>query len=253
MQGPSGALADPVGHLASRGEATECSSQDTTLLELHTEAKSTKGSYPKGKKEAKTTRKPPRRGVPLREEFFAKIGWTRCFVSGPADPLYNPLMVWCHVCKCNFSIKTKRTKEILRHHRSERHLRRDQRWRYEHLRTVYPVSGKVQHRLRGRNGKILSKIELARELPKFIRTELIDVGERFTFFEEFIKGTTTALVTPESRSRTQFCLVGDYIQIHGNLMVLRNLWSRVGSFTNHQATFCDFDWGEERFAVSMVS
>ena len=132
--------------------------------------------------------------------------------------------------------------EILRHHRSERHLRRDQGWRYDHLKSIDPISGKVQHRVRGRNGKILSKIELTKELPNFIHTELVDIGELFPFYEDFIKGTTTTLVTPESQSRTQLCLVGDSIQTHGDLMVLRNSWSRVGSFTNHQATFCDFDW-----------
>ena len=75
--------------------------------------------------------------------------------------------------------------EILRHHRSKNHLRRDQRWHNVHLKTVDPVSGKVQHRVRGCNEEILSKIELAKELPKFVRTELIDVGERFPFNEDF--------------------------------------------------------------------
>ena len=95
-------------------------------------------------------------------------------------------------------------------------------------------------------------MELAKELPKFIHVELVDVGERFPFYEDFIKGTTTAVVTPESRSRTQLCLIGDFIHTHGNLSVLRNLWARVGSYTNHQAAFCDFDWGEERLSVSTI-
>ena len=85
----------------------------------------------------------------MREEFFRKIGWTRSFISGPADPLHNPLMVWCHVCKRYFFIETKGTLEILRHHRTEKHLRRYQRWRYEHLITVDPNTKRVQHRVRG--------------------------------------------------------------------------------------------------------
>ena len=105
--------------------------------------------------------------------------------------------------------KIKGPYEILRHHRTDRHLRRDQRWRYEHLRSVDPVSGKVQHRVRGANGKILTKIELANQLPKFINAELVDIGERFPFYEDFIRGTTTALVTQEARVKTQLCLVGD--------------------------------------------
>ena len=157
------------------------------------------------------------------------------------------------MCKKNFSFETKGGFEILRHHRSERHLRCDQRWRYEHLKSTDPVSGKTQHRVRGRNSKILTKMELAKELPKFIHVELVDVGERFPFHEDFINGTTTAVVTPESRTRRQFCLIGDFIHTHGDLSVLRNSWARVGSYSNHQAAFCDFDWGEERLCVSIVT
>ena len=65
-----------------------------------------------------------------------------------------------------------------------------------------PVSGKVQHRVRDRNGKVMTRIELAKELPKFIRVEGVDVGERFLFYDDFVPGRTTALVTPESRAKT---------------------------------------------------
>ena len=111
----------------------------------------------------------------------------------PADPVHNPHMVWCHMCKKNFSIRSKGAFEILRHHRTERHLRRDQRWRYEHLKSVDPVSGKVRHRVRGRIGKVLTAIELAKELPKFIHTELVDVGERFPFYDG--RGSVPTLTT----------------------------------------------------------
>ena len=229
------------------------SSQDTTLHEMREQAQRDLGEGHSKLKKKKGNKKLSRRGVPMREEFFCKIGWTRSFISWPADPLHNPHMVWCHICKKNFSIKSKGPYEILRHHRTDRHLRRDQRWRYEHLRSVDPVSGKVQHRVRGANGKILTKIELANQLPKFINAELVDIGERFPFYEDFIRGTTTALVTQEARVKTQLCLVGDFIKTLGDLSVLRNLWARMGAFTNHQATVCDFDWGEERISVSIFS
>ena len=29
----------------------------------------------------------------MREAFFSKIGCTRSFISGPADPMHNPYMV----------------------------------------------------------------------------------------------------------------------------------------------------------------
>ena len=161
-------------------------------------------------------------------------------------------MVWCHICKKNISVKTKGTLEILRHHRTEKHLRRDQRWRYEHLKSVHPVTGKVQHRVRGRNGKILTKIEPAKELPNFRNAELVDIGERFPFYDDFVKGTSSTFVTPESRAKTQIHLIGDFVQHQGNLGVLRKLWSQVGSLTNYQSSYCDFDWGEDRISVDFT-
>ena len=239
--------------LVGRGdESTGQSSLDATLSELREQPSTQKLQRKKSSKKTRKSKTTPRRGVPMREEFFSKIGWTRSFISGPADTIHNPHMVWCHMCKKNFSVKTKGVVENLRHHRTEKHLRRDQRWRYEHLRSVDPVTGKIQHRVRGRNGKILSKVELAQELPKFIHTDFVDVGERFPFYEDNLKGSTTALVTPQSRSKTQICLVGDFIQRQGDLTVLRNLWSGVGSFTDYQAAFHDFDWSDERITVSLI-
>ena len=180
----------------------------------------------------------------MREEF-SKIGWTRSFISGPADPIHNPHMVWCHMCGKNFSIRTKGPIEILRHHRTEKQLRRDQRWRYEHLKSVDPVTGNVHHRVRGRNVKVLTKIELAKELPKFIHTELMDVGQRFPFYDDFVQGRTTALVTPESRAKSQLRILADFLETQWNFSALRNLWARLSSLTDHQASLCDFDCGEE--------
>ena len=243
-------LPAPSGFIQTGSQETDFSSQDATLSEVRDQALGTKG-----KQRSKKVNKPkrvPQRGVPMREEFFAKIGWTRSFISGPADPLHNPYMVWCHICKKNFSIRTKGTMEILRHHRTQRHLRRDQRWRYEHLKSTDPVTLKTQHRVRGKNGKILTKLELAKELPKFIHAELVDIGERFPFYEDFIRGRTTPLVTPESRARTQLCMVADFIQHHGDIAILRNMWAKISSFTDHQAALCDFDWGEERMTVSII-
>ena len=181
-------------HNTTEGETEmqEKSSLDCTLSELRGQSptqKSRQAVVPARKSKSKRM---PRRGVPMREEFFSKIAWTRSFISGPADPLHNPYMVWCHMCKKNFSIKTKGTVEILRHHRTEKHLRRDQRWRFEHLKTVDDVSGKVHHRVRGRDGKILNKSDLAQELPRFIHTELVDVGERHPFYEDYLKGHSSA-------------------------------------------------------------
>ena len=238
------------GVMQTGSQETDRSSQDITLSEVREQSLRSKTKLP-SKKTPKGKRL-PQRGVPMREEFFAKIGWTRSFISGPADPIHNPFMVWCHICKKNFSIRSKGTMEILRHHRTEKHLRRDQRWRYDYLKSTDPITLKTQHRVRGRNGKILSKIELAKELPKFIHVELVDIGERFPFYEDFVRGRTTPLVTPESRARTQLSMVADFIQSYGDITILRSMWAKISSITDHQASLCDFDWGEERMTVSVI-
>ena len=231
-------------------DTLEYSSQDATLLEVRDQARDTDIAGPSKFKKRRATRNSLDEVYQCEKSSFPKSDGLGPSFLGSADPPHNPHMVWCHVCKKNFSIKSKGPYEILRHHRTERHLRRDQRWRYEHLRSTDPITGKIQHRVRGGNEKIQSKVELAKELPKFIHVELVDIGERFPFYEDFVKGSTTALVTPEARAKTQLCLIGDFIKTQGDLMILRNLWSRMGSFTNHQATFNDFDWGEERLTVS---
>ena len=204
-------------------ESTGRSSMDSTLSELrHQEAPRPSETH----REPKKKRRRPTRGVPMKEKFFAKIGWT------------------------NISVKSKGTLEILRHHRTEKHLHKDQRWCYEHLKSVHPVTGKVQHQVRGRNSRVLTKIELAKELPHFIHAELVDIGERFPFNDDFVKGTATTLVTPASRAKTQIHLVADFVQHQGDLSLLRRMWSQVGSLTNYQASYCDFDWSEERVSVS---
>ena len=233
-------------------ELQEKSSLDCTLSELRGQSPTQKSRQAVVSARKSKSKRMPRRGVPMREEFFSKIAWTRSFISGPADPLHNPYMVWCHMCKKNFSIKTKGTVEILRHHRTEKHLRRDQRWRFEHLKTVDDVSGKVQHRVRGRDGKILNKSDLAQELPRFIHTELVDVGERHPFYEDYLKGHSSAPVTPQSRLQAQICLLGDFVQDSGNIAILRRLWARAGSYTGFQSVFQDFDWSEDHIMVSSL-
>ena len=76
----------------------------------------------------------------MKEAYFKGMEWTKTFVSGPVDPRWNPYKFYCQICKGNVSIYGRRAREILRHHATERHLRKDQRWRYEHLATEDPVT-----------------------------------------------------------------------------------------------------------------
>ena len=86
----------------------------------------------------------------------------------------------------------------------------------------------------------------------FIHAEPVDIDERFPFYKGILIGSTTTIVTAESRVKTQFCIVRDYIKSQSDLNLLRHLWSRISAFTNYQTAFCDFDWEEERPIVSFV-
>ena len=235
-----------------RGQEIDPSSQVVTLSEVMEQTLTGKSKRSTHDKRPQIPKRQPQRGVLMREELLAEIGLPRSFISGPADPIHNQHMVCCHMSKKTFSVKSKGPLDILRHHRTEKHLRRDQRWRYEHLRSVDPMSRQIQHRVKGRKGKVLSKIEVAREFQNlFTPSWLVDIGERFPFYDDFTRGRTTPLVTPESRAKTQLCLVGEFIPSHGHLSVLRIMWAKISSFTDHQVTLCDFDWGEERVTRSI--
>ena len=85
-------------------------------------------------------RKISRTSKVMKEAYFKGMEWTRIFVSGPIDPNWNKHKFFCQICKANISIHWKGVREILRHHASEKHLRRDQHWRYEYLYKIDPYT-----------------------------------------------------------------------------------------------------------------
>ena len=135
-----------------------------TLAELKQEAAKAKN---KGSKRPppKSKVKNPRRVVTrsskiLRDELLDGMAWARTFVSGPMDPRWNPYKFYCQICKGNVSIYGRVVKEILRHHSTERQLRKDQRWRYEHLAVEDPLTKVVHHQVRDGKGQLLSPNDL---------------------------------------------------------------------------------------------
>ena len=152
-----------------------------TLAELKHEAQRDKGKKQltkSAKSKTKASHRAVRRSCKImREEYFKGMSWARTFVSGPMDPKWNRYKFYCQICKGMVSIYGRGPKEILRHHAIERHLRKDQRWRYEYLAVEDPVKHVVRHHDCGKGGKLLSPLELEAELPKFIEVELVDFGD----------------------------------------------------------------------------
>ena len=103
------------------------------------------------------------------------------------------------------------------HHATERHLRKDQHWRYEHLAVEDPVTHVVHHHVRGRDGKLFSPLELEAELPNFIDVELKDIGAKLPFCDEFMAGHDDMASSPENRVRIQTSILGHALPTFGNL------------------------------------
>ena len=186
----------------------------------------------------------------MKEEYFDSMPWTRVFVSGPLDPKWNPNKIYCQICKCNVSIKAKGPKEILRHYATERHLRKDQRWRYEYLPIEDPIAKKLRQKVRGKDGKILSHYQLRLELPLFINAELVDIGEKLPFYEEAMSGVDHMASSPQNRACIQIQILGHYLPLSGDISVLRTIWQHTGTVVNHQALFADIDWSTAKISVS---
>ena len=111
----------------------------------------------------------------MKPACFKGIQWTKVFVTGPLDPVHNKYEFYCQICKTNVSIFSKGAREIVRHYQTEGHLRKDQRWQYEHLGKLDKVSGTILHAVRGKDGHVLSTFELQKEKPLFESVPLVAI------------------------------------------------------------------------------
>ena len=175
--------------------------------------------------------------------------WTKIFVSGPVDPRWNPYKFYRQICKANISIYGKGAREILRHHSTEKHHRKDQRWRFEHLFKVDPITHRTIHQVRGKDGKLLTTYQLELEYPKFKGAPLVDIGKKLPFYEEYMAGTDYMASSSDNRAKIQISVLCRFLVHYGDIDVLKGFWSDVGVIVNHQALFLDFNWGKERLSV----
>ena len=139
----------------------------------------------------------------MKETYFKGMEWTRTFVSGPVNTRWNPYKFYSQNCKANISIYGKGAREILRHHSTEKHLRKDHRWRYQDLYTIDPITKTKIHQLRGKDGKILTPYQLEMEHPHFKHAELVEVGQKLPFYDEYTSGVDYMTPSSDNRSRIQ--------------------------------------------------
>ena len=73
-------------------DSSDPSHHDVTLSEVRETARAEKTKTGPKAKFARRERRAPTQGVPMREEFFAKIGWTRFYFWAcrpPSQPIYG--------------------------------------------------------------------------------------------------------------------------------------------------------------------
>ena len=92
---------------------------------------------------------------------------------------------------------------MLRHYATEPYLRKDQRWRHEHLATYDPVTKTIRNQVRGRDGKIFSPYALELKSPKFKDAEVVGIGEKLPFYEEYMAGNNYMRSSLDNRLRVQ--------------------------------------------------
>ena len=102
---------EPFDPESNQGSPFGSSPGTQTLAAVRKEAIKEKRQSGKGKSAKSRARGPPRpkrrvRRI-MREEHFDSMPWTRVFVSGPVDPKWNPHKIFCQICKCNVSIRSK--------------------------------------------------------------------------------------------------------------------------------------------------
>ena len=175
-------------------------------------------------------------GKKLKEAYFKGIKSIKTLVTGPLNPLHNKHKFYCQICKPMYRSCPKEHK--------------DQRWRYEHLAKTNEITGVTSHGVRGKDGHILTPLELEREKPLFILAPLMDIGDKNSFFDEYMAGIGAFTNPSEIRNSMQISLVGLFVPYCGNIPLLQTLWAQVGVTANHQELFSPFDWGATKLTVS---
>ena len=101
-------------------------------------------------------------------------------------------------------------RQNVRHFQAESHFRKDQRWRYEHLKKKDKATDLVTNEVRGKNGQILTPLELEREKLYFESAPLVETGCDYPFFDDYMAGPGTFVNSNEARLCVRISQVGHF-------------------------------------------
>ena len=138
---------------------------------------------------------------------------------------------------------------MIHHFLAASRLRRDQFWRYNHLSQPDKITGVVTHQVRGKNGVLLTPLELEKENLLFEPAHLVDIGGKFPFYEDYLAQLEGRQSTRDARDNNQIPLIGNKVPLSGDIGLLHTLWTRIGIHMNHREAFSPFDWESARLTV----
>ena len=196
--------------------------------------------------------KPYRANRILCNSSFVGFEWAKVFATGPRDPDDNKYSFYCRFCDKNVSMYGKGRGELVRHYQRKSHFRIDQRWRYEHLFKVNPITGVIRYYVRGWDGRLLDFDELQKELPYFEDEELVEIGPCYPYYADYVKGIQISGNSPADSISVQLQVFCNFLLGSGDLSFLSRFWTEVGTITNHQSNFAEIDWSQKHILVSFL-
>ena len=163
-------------------------------------------------------------------------------VSGPTDPDLYPTTYFCRVCRISISLEGKGTTAILKHTRTETHLRSEQRYRFEMGLPVY-----------NRAGRRMTEEEVQQERSTFMLAEPIFLAPRRRLVADEFCGPDLLETEPLDILGRQVQMLLSLLRRGGSLDLLTDLWKIVGEHTMHSNGTLNFDWRPRRVFVSILN
>ena len=221
-------------------DSTNSSDLDKSLSALKTpEKEKTVSPQPKVVPDAKSNIKRNRR-YQLTTSMFKEYPLIKAYATGPKNPDRNPHKWFCRICHKNYSLKTRGGGGIVKHFRSTRHFRRDQRYRDSQKMPVYDRTGTVV------TGDALENERLGfmaiKNVPNLDPKRLL-VGQRRIPISGEDVGTNSIL-------KSQISLFSEFFSHNAPLTLLPGMWGRFGLATEHSSLVSNYSWDDPQIFVS---
>ena len=182
-----------------------------------------------------------KRRYQLTTSMFKEYPLIRAFATGPKYPERNPHKWYCRICHKNYSLKTRGGGGIVKHFRSGRHFRRDQRYRDSQKMPVYDKTGLVV------TGEALNMERLGfmavKNVPILDSKRLLIGQTRIPVSGDDV-GTNTIL-------KSQISLYVEFLTHGVPLTVLPTIWGRFGLITDHSSLVSNYSWDPSQVFVSL--